>query len=161
MLAKHIGWVLVGIALLLLVSLSFVKVDNDKTSEFLCTQYQNLDLDMENCPAHNSRSSWFIFLGFGLAFLILGGGLYFVFAPAPELMQAKKDFRPVDLQQLDAEEQKIYTVLKAKEGSAYQTDLIKETQFSKVKITRLLDKMESKGILERKRMGMTNIVVLK
>ncbi len=158
---KRVGWMLVGIAVLLLVILSFVKVDSDKTSEFLCKQYQTLNLDMESCPAHNSQSSWFIFVGFGLAFLILGIGIYMVFAPSLEMISAKKDFKPVDLKQLDEEEQMIYSALKAKEGSAYQTDLIKETGFSKVKITRLLDKLESKGVLERKRRGMTNIVVLK
>jgi uncharacterized membrane protein len=43
----------------------------------------------------------------------------------------------------------------------YQSDLIKETEFSKVKITRILDKMESKDVIDRKRRGMTNIIVLK
>ena len=65
------------------------------------------------------------------------------------------------MKKLDAEEQKIIRLLEEKEGSTYQSDLIKETGHSKVKITRILDKLESKGILEKKRRGMTNIVVLK
>ena len=52
-------------------------------------------------------------------------------------------------------------IIKNKDGSAYQTDLIKETGFSKVKISRVLDRLEAKDILERKRRGMTNIIVLK
>ena len=32
---------------------------------------------------------------------------------------------------------------------------------NKVKITRILDKLEGMGILERKRRGMTNVVILK
>ena len=51
--------------------------------------------------------------------------------------------------------------LKTTEGSAYQSDLIKATGYSKVKVTRILDKMESKGIVERKRRGMANIIVMK
>ena len=62
---------------------------------------------------------------------------------------------------MDEEEKRLYNIIKDKDGSAYQSDLVKETDFSKVKITRVLDKLEHKGIIERKRRGMTNIVVLK
>ena len=55
----------------------------------------------------------------------------------------------------------MYDIIKGKNGSAYQSDLIKETGFSKVKVTRILDKMETADIIERKRRGMTNIIVLK
>ncbi|MBI4983154.1 MarR family transcriptional regulator [Candidatus Woesearchaeota archaeon] len=47
------------------------------------------------------------------------------------------------------------------QGSAYQSDLIKETRLTKVKVTRILDKLEGRGLIERKRRGMTNIVILK
>ena len=47
------------------------------------------------------------------------------------------------------------------QGSAYQSDLIKETQLTKVKITRILDHLEGKQLIERKRRGMTNIIILK
>ena len=73
----------------------------------------------------------------------------------------KKDFKIIDNSKLDEEEKLIYNILKNKNGSAYQSDLIKETGFSKVKITRILDKLELSEILERKRRGMTNIVVLR
>ena len=43
----------------------------------------------------------------------------------------------------------------------YQSSLMKETGFSKVKTTRVLDRLETKKILERKRRGMTNLVVLR
>ena len=65
------------------------------------------------------------------------------------------------MKRLDEEERVIVEKIKEKEGSIYQSDLIKETSFSKVKMTRILDKLESKGIVEKKRRGMTNIVVLK
>jgi uncharacterized membrane protein len=42
----------------------------------------------------------------------------------------------------------------------YQSDLVKETKLTKVKITRILDKMEAKKIIKRQRRGMTNIVFL-
>ena len=39
--------------------------------------------------------------------------------------------------------------------------LMGKTDFSKVKVTRLLDKLEAKNLIERRRRGMTNAVVLK
>lgn len=65
------------------------------------------------------------------------------------------------LQHLDEEEKKVMELLINNQGSMYQSDVMKETQLSKVKITRLLDKLEGKQLLERKRRGMTNIVILK
>ena len=46
-------------------------------------------------------------------------------------------------------------------GNMYQTDIIQKTNLNKVKITRILDSLEAQNLIERKRRGMTNIVVLK
>ncbi|MEK6845043.1 MAG: MarR family transcriptional regulator [Nanoarchaeota archaeon] len=43
----------------------------------------------------------------------------------------------------------------------FQAELIEKTKFGKAKITRILDRLEGKGFVERKRRGMTNIVVLR
>ena len=39
-------------------------------------------------------------------------------------------------------------------------DLIEKTGFGKAKMTRIIDRLEGKGFVERKRRGMTNVVVL-
>lgn len=65
------------------------------------------------------------------------------------------------LESTEGEEQQIIQLIINKEGSIYQSDLVKELKLTKVKITRLLDKLEGKGLIERKRRGMTNVVVLK
>jgi len=38
---------------------------------------------------------------------------------------------------------------------------VEETGFTKVKITRILDSLEGNGLIERKRRGMTNIIILR
>jgi uncharacterized membrane protein len=58
-------------------------------------------------------------------------------------------------------EQQIMQELFIAKGNIYQSKLTTSLNFSKVKITRLLDALEAKGLVERKRRGMTNIVVLK
>ncbi|MBI2665869.1 MarR family transcriptional regulator [Candidatus Woesearchaeota archaeon] len=65
------------------------------------------------------------------------------------------------IQSLDAEEQQLMNILLREQGSVYQSSLIKETKLTKVKVSRVLDRLEGKGLLERKRRGMTNIVILK
>ncbi len=152
----RIGYCLIVLSLLLLTTLVLVKLDDDKKDVYLCELTHENNLKMEECPGHKSNTSWLIALSFGIAFLTLGSGLLLLFIPLRKEEQVK-----VDLAKLDEEERKIHDLLKTNEGSMYQSDLIKETDFSKVKITRILDKMEGRKLIDRKRRGMTNIIVLK
>ena len=47
------------------------------------------------------------------------------------------------------------------QGTIFQSELVDKTKFPKVRVTRILDKLEGKGLIERKRRGMTNVVILK
>ncbi len=62
---------------------------------------------------------------------------------------------------LDEGERQIMDLVLQRDGSVYQSELIKELKLSKVKVSRLLDKLEGKGLVERKRRGMTNVVISK
>lgn len=123
---------------------------------------------MEQCPAHTSNASWYLLFAFGVTVLILGTGAY-LFFKTPSSENERRDrkvttndnFKPIDISTLDEDEKKVYEFINGKQGSAYQSDMIKEFGYSKVKITRILDKMEQKQLLERKRRGMTNLIVLK
>lgn len=157
---KTIGSVLVGVSIVLLFLLTFIKIDNDSKSVALCDAYNEQDLEMENCPVHKSTFSWTIIIAYGLGFVMLVIGVYLTFHDRLKT-EEKKGFKKINLSRFNDEEKKCYEILKNNGGSSYQTDLIKETGYSKVKITRILDKLESMGILDRKRRGMTNIIVLK
>lgn len=158
---KTAGYLLIGLSALIIILLIFVKIDVDEQSAFLCEKFSENQLDMLQCPAHKSNVSWLLVSAFGIGFLMLGVGLYFIFMHKPASVQPKKEFTQINLSKLSDEERKLYEIIRNKGGSSYQADLVKETGFSKVKVTRILDKMELSGILERKRRGMTNIVVLK
>lgn len=69
--------------------------------------------------------------------------------------------RKVNLSELDSDEKKIVAFLQERQGSAFQSEVIKLTGFSKVKVSRILDQMEHNGLVERKRRGMANLVVLR
>jgi len=79
--------------------------------------------------------------------------------PEAKTTQAKK--RKIAAAELEADEARVVAIINEGSGSVYQSDIMKKTGFSKVKVSRLLDKLEQKGLLERKRRGMTNLVVAK
>ena len=158
---KTIGSLLVGFSIILLIILAVVKFNIDRENTLLCQTFHEQGLDVTQSPSHKGNTSWMILLAFGVAFLMLGTGLYMLFFLKHSVSDMKKEFRNVDLKKLNEDEKKIYGIIKSKEGSAYQTDLIKETGYTKVKITRILDRLEQKDVLERKRRGMTNLIVLK
>ena len=83
-------------------------------------------------------------------------------APAKsEAASAHKENRKMDVSALQDDEKKAVEILQEKGGSAFQSDLIGKLGYTKVKVSRLLDRLEQKGLVERKRRGMANLVVLK
>ncbi|MDP4012283.1 MAG: MarR family transcriptional regulator [Candidatus Nanoarchaeia archaeon] len=153
---KNLGYSLIAVSLILLVILLFVKADMDEQGAYLCKLVEaDPNLSLDNCPAHESKSSWLLIGAIIVVVLGLGAGISMILPK--KLVQAAIK---VDTSKLNSEEKNVYNLLKDKNG-IYQSDLIKETGFSKVKITRILDKLESKGIIERRRRGMTNAIFLK
>ena len=67
----------------------------------------------------------------------------------------------MDLSGLDAKEKEIIKILEKENGTVFQATLMEKLGVGKVGITRALDKLEAKQIVERKRRGMNNVVVFK
>ena len=65
------------------------------------------------------------------------------------------------LKTLEGDENSVYRVIIDEKGMAFQGKLIDKTWFTKVKVSRILDSLESKGLVERRRRGMSNVVVIK
>jgi uncharacterized membrane protein len=61
---------------------------------------------------------------------------------------------------LDEDERRLYLRIREAGGTALQRDLVASGAFSKAKVTRLLDKLERKGLVVRERYGATNRVRL-
>lgn len=72
-----------------------------------------------------------------------------------------KKFSKKSLDGLNDDEKKIVNLLLENKGSVFQSELVKKTGMNKVKVTRTLDSLEAVELIERKRRGMTNIVLLK
>ena len=159
---KTIGSFLIGFSLILLFILIWVKINVDTEQGFLCEVVEERpDLSMEQCPAHESNTSWLIIAGFFIVFLVFASGLFLLFYPELRQKEDSPKSEKIDVSLLQEYEKKMYDLLILNQGSMYQSDIIKELGLSKVKVSRILDKMEGKHIIERKRRGMTNIIVLR
>ena len=77
-----------------------------------------------------------------------------------EVVDVSKKMEHV-LETLEGEEREVYRLVTEADGSIMQSTIVERTSLTKVKVTRLLDKLEGKGLLERRRRGMGNLVVLK
>lgn len=65
------------------------------------------------------------------------------------------------MESLVGDEKQVFHMLSGSDGAMFQSDIMQKTGFSKVKTSRILDRLELKGLAERRRRGMANLVVLK
>jgi len=72
----------------------------------------------------------------------------------------ERDFSK-EIKEMNSEEKAIFDKIVEANGSIYQSDLVTKTGLTKVKVTRILDKLEGKALIERKRRGMTNVILIK
>ncbi|MEK6875014.1 MAG: MarR family transcriptional regulator [Nanoarchaeota archaeon] len=128
---------------------------HDTGPEGECVHQQGL-----TCPYQElNRLALPKFIGLGvITFLFIVGLLLYLKKQPQEKIREKA---AVTTKSLDGEEALIFDILRQSEGMIFQSDLVTKTALSKVKITRILDKLEGKNLIERRRRGMTNAVILK
>lgn len=156
---KKVGIGLAALAVLLIIVLAIIKINIDEEGEFLCKLVEaSPTVSLEECPAHNNPTSWYLMAAFAASVLILVAGVYLFFLQ-PRKGQVK-DLK-TNISKLGGEEATVYRLITSQDGMMYQSDIIKQMGLTKVKVSRILDRLEGQGIIERKRRGMTNVVVLK
>lgn len=84
-----------------------------------------------------------------------------IIRPQIEPKKITKEHYQKILSKLNDDERLVFDKIIESEGTIFQSDLVDKTKFTKVKVTRILDKLEGKGLVERKRRGMTNVIILK
>ena len=153
---KKVGLIIIGISILIgIIILIFNLGLKDIISQSCshgpeCEMYDTL-----------RTQTW---IGVFLLVIILGIGI-FVMKSKPEerviVKKIKEKRIKKDYSSLDKKEKEVVDLL-VKEGNAmFQADVMEKIGIGKVGMTRLLDKLEAKQIIERKRRGMNNMVVLK
>jgi uncharacterized membrane protein len=173
---KYVGIIIVGISLLIgflvwLFNKSLSDIVNDSCSHGpTCPMWGSIKFETN--------------VGLGLMVFVVLVGLYLIFFAkddpqiinqvvkevhrevkiVKEQVKAKKldraHFKDV-LGTLDSESKAVLEKVIDNNGSIFQSQLVDDLGLTKVKITRILDRLEGKGLIERKRRGMTNVVLLK
>ena len=114
------------------------------------------------CPitAHIPLASYF---GFVVILLIGFLGFYLsVKSNTAEKMQKQVAEKiKMAAKWLQDDEKKAYEIVVASEGAIFQAELVEKMGYTKVKVSRILDKLEGKGLIERRRRGLTNIVLIR
>lgn len=137
------------------------------TSSFTIELNESLMSACEGCTAgacpHANNLPWQSYLGFSVSFLVLGLGLHLILQAGKRRMSILKRKEEIAnlVKGLDQDEKRVFEAISESDGVLFQSELAEKTGFPKVKVTRVLDRLEGKGLLERKRRGMSNVVVLK
>lgn len=164
---KIVGLLIIGIALLVGF---IVYIFNRALTDIVST----------TCTHGPSCSMWSTIdfqtkIGIGIMLFIILIGLYLVFFGKEEKIITKikkvkeqvkskkitKDTFKKVMSKLSDNEKNVFEKVIESGGSIFQSKLVDASSMSKVKVTRILDRLEGKGLIERKRRGMTNIVLLK
>lgn len=153
---KTVGWIIIGIGLVVGIIVWIFNVGLKRIVGDTCTHGPT-------CSMYDTIAvqTW---ISIAIVVIILVIGIVIIFLKPKEkiiVKTIKEKKKPKDYSSLDKKEKEVVDLI-IKEGNAiFQADLMEKLQIGKVGITRLLDKLEAKQIIERKRRGMNNIVVLK
>ncbi|MAH48360.1 hypothetical protein CMI37_21220 [Candidatus Pacearchaeota archaeon] len=155
---KNVGFLISGIAvvigiIILIFNLALKNIVGDTCSHGGgCTMYQTISIQT--------------YLSLTIAGVVLVIGLFLIFSKESEKIVVKRirvreRKKKLDLSDIDKDEKEVVRILEKENGAIFQKTLMEKLDIGKVKMTRLIDKLEAKQIVERKRRGMNNIVVLR
>ncbi|NCN51392.1 hypothetical protein GW931_00060 [archaeon] len=155
---KKVGWLIIGISVAMGI---LVWIFNKALQEIIAQTCK----EGPSCIMHQTATTQ-LAISLSIVLVILAIGIYIMFSKPDEKIVIKKikgkeKKKVFDLSKLDKEEKEVIEILINEEKAMFQKDLMEKLEIGKVKMTRLLDKLEAKQFIIRKRRGMNNIVVLK
>ncbi|MFA4820027.1 MAG: MarR family transcriptional regulator [Candidatus Aenigmatarchaeota archaeon] len=154
---KHIGLLIIIIALVLLfiiVPLSF------KVAEVGMSQCVHAANEACSITGHIPLESY---IGIASVIFLAGAGAFLMFKVQRSEKLSKEMLKKIkeNEKKLKGDEKSVYEIIAGGGGALFQSEVVEKSGFGKVKVTRILDKLEAKGLIERRRRGMTNMILLK
>ena len=153
---RTVGWIISGIAVIMAIIVLIFNVGLKNIVGDTCTHGTS-------CSMYDTIAvqTWISLAIVGII-LIIGIVLMFIKPKEKIIVKTLKEKRKKkDYSSLDKKEKEVVDLLLNEGNAMFQASLMEKLQIGKVGVTRLLDKLEAKQIIERKRRGMNNIVVLK
>lgn len=159
---KYVGYLLLGISILIIIIIFMFKSTLSSFVDSSCSLAHGGDY----CPMYNTIDKQ-TYLALGIVGILIIVSLVLIFAKPQDrvivktkIIEKKARSKNIDMSELKTEEKQVLDIVQ-KNKTIFQADLIEKTELGKAKITRILDRLEGRGIVERKRRGMTNVVVIK
>ena len=162
---RYLGIIILLVSVAIILSIFALNNSFSEKNILICTEICSLQKEttcsMEAClynlEYNSNKGILVVVIGLFSAFLA-GIGFYLSLTKEDELIKKKK----YDITKLTKEEKNVFLFVKNdKEKNTYQSKIVEEFNFPKSKVTRILDKLEQQGLIERKRRGMSNLIVLK
>jgi len=155
---RKVGYLIVGIAVVFMVIVLLFY----STLKTLSGGANTCILDAP-CPLHQTLNYQFYFSLAIVGLLMITGIVIALMKPTERVIvkKVRERKKKIDTSKLDKDEKKVIKILQEENNAMFQSTLKEKLDVGKVKLTRLLDKLEAKQIIERKRRGMNNIVVLR
>jgi putative component of membrane protein insertase Oxa1/YidC/SpoIIIJ protein YidD len=153
---KTVGWIIAGIAAVMAVIVWIFNAALKRIVGDTCTHG-------DSCSMYDTIAvqTWVSLAIVGII-LIIGVVVMFVKPKEKVIVKTiKEKKKKKDYSGLEKKEKEVVDMLLNEGNVMFQADLMEKLDIGKVGVTRLLDKLEAKQIIERKRRGMNNIVVLK
>ena len=147
---KQYGIVLIAISIFLFFVITAFTLHIVQLNQYL---HEDCNLPENICPFNTSMPSESI-IGYVIDVALGIFGLYMFFT-GPRAESVKQ----VSTKGLEPDDKKLLDLVSA-QGAIFQSELVEKSGLNKVKVTRILDKLEARGLVERKRRGMTNVVIL-
>lgn len=156
---KNVGYLIMGISAIIILIIMLFSTAMEDIVDATCSLEHG-----DSCPMYESIDNQ-TYLAYAIVGVLVIIGLFLVLSKPSEKIIIKKVKEPlkkkkIDMAGLRKEDKDVLKIIKEHE-TIFQADLIEKTSFGKAKMSRILDRLENKGIIERKRRGMTNVVVLK
>jgi uncharacterized membrane protein len=151
-----IGMGLIGAAIILAMLVNWFGSVVAESQAGIC------GMEPEVCP-HSKNIPLEVYLGYTISLVIGLVGVYLIITDLRKSKlknDAAEDWKKVT-SALQGDERAIYELIASAEGVMFQSGIVEKSGLSKVKVSRVLDRLEARNLLERRRRGMSNVVVLK
>ncbi len=158
---KYVGYLLLGVSVLVVI---VIIMFNSALKEIISTS-----CGLEHgqvCPMTKTVNNQ-TYVSLGIAGLLVIVALIMIFSkPQKEFIvktrtvEKKAKKKQIHTEDLKPEEKQVLELIQVN-NAIFQADLIEKTGYGKAKMTRIIDRLEGRGYVERKRRGMTNVVVMK
>ncbi len=156
---RTLGFVFILFAIIIAAFTAWVTDDIKKLNSFL---HKDCTLPEDVCPFNTLMPPESV-VGFGISVIMAAFGILLIIISRKDSKGKMVETKKIEdaIEALTGDEKAVYDTILASNGTIFQSELVEKSTLDKVKVSRVLDKLEGKGLIERKRRGMSNVIIVR